>query len=60
MNMLKILILAVSLTLSACGGSDCPDVFTRTQIITDEGTHWIKCSEFTCPGYATQRRCWVE
>lgn len=55
------LTLAVSLTLlSACGGSDCPDVITRIEVRDLEGTHWIKCSEFTCPGYATQRRCWVE
>lgn len=53
-------ILLFSIILSACGGSDCPDTITRIQVRDDEGTHWIRCSEFTCPGYATQRRCWVE
>ena len=59
MKTLLTVILAASL-LSACGGTDCPDNITRTKITTDEGTHWIVCSSFECPGYPRQTRCWVE
>lgn len=52
--------LLATLTLSACGGSDCPDTVTRTRIITDEGAAWIVCSSFQCSGYPGQTRCWVE
>jgi len=59
--MKSILIIASTLLITACGGgSDCPDTNTRTKIVTDEGTHWIVCSSFQCPGFPAQHRCRVE
>ena len=53
------MILVASL-LSACGGSDCPDTNTRTKITTDEGSYWVVCSSFQCPGFPIEHRCRVE
>jgi major membrane immunogen (membrane-anchored lipoprotein) len=56
----KLTMILVASLLSACGGTDCPDTNTRTKITTDEGSYWIVCSSFQCPGYPRQTRCWVE
>jgi hypothetical protein len=60
--MIKLIIIVVStLVISACGGgTECPDTVTRTKIATDEGTNYIVCSSFQCPGFAKETRCRVE
>jgi len=58
---MKSYILVLAILLVGCGGAgDCPDLHTRTQIQDENGTYWMRCQEFTCPGYTTQRRCWLE
>lgn len=59
MNKKLIMILVASL-LSACGGTDCPDNITRTKITTPEGSYWVVCSSFQCPGFPVETRCRVE
>lgn len=61
---MKKLILVVSLVLlSACGGGDpCEPHTWDTRMLTDltdEASVVIRCSEFQCPGYPAQRRCWI-
>lgn len=55
----KLLIVAVSLTLSACGGSSDPcDTQTITQKVTDStGTYYLTCRTFQCPGFPRETSC---
>lgn len=60
---MKILVhIAAILILSGCGGGEdpCPTTETRIQVRDDQGTHWIRCWEFQCPGYPINRTCRVE
>lgn len=58
---MKHLLMVIALTVTACGGgSDCPDTYTRTKVTDSTGTYWLRCVEFQCPGYVTERRCWRE
>jgi hypothetical protein len=55
-----LLMICVVALISGCGGTDCPDTNTRNKITTDEGTHWVVCSSFQCPGFPVETRCRVE
>jgi len=55
---MKTLIFATIL-LAGCGSGDsCGDHTWDTKVVDNTGNHIIRCSEFQCPGYPAQRRCW--
>ena len=57
---MKLAAVICTLLLTACGGTDCPDTNTRTRITTPEGSYWVVCSSFQCPGFPAETRCKIE
>ena len=55
----KILIVAVGLILSACGGSSdpCDSEEYTTKITDSSGTYYVRCNTFQCPGFNRETRC---
>jgi hypothetical protein len=58
--MKTLLMICVVALISGCGGTDCPDTNTRTLVHTLEGSYWVVCTSFQCPGFPIETRCKVE